>query len=195
MEDTFYYGEVDKTSHSYGFLEKGDPRVTADMIELTFEQWQALLNGQSEGQEIVYYNGRVFCAVPGKYYQDENGVWCEKSDAEIEQEKIAQRRKNFEDTFIQTSWGWYRKVPKGYSNALQSVDAIKAMVSGKGGFVSQIAQVVIFYTQPDYTDPTQCTEEWLIAHQYHHQACTTEEFTEFYLDFQSRWAMDQFQNT
>lgn len=55
----YYYGLVDKENRAWGFLEEGDPRVTEDMIFLTEEQWQGLLDEQSSGKEIVFYEGRV----------------------------------------------------------------------------------------------------------------------------------------
>ncbi len=82
----FYYGLVDETTNSWGFLEETDPRVTEDMVYLTRDEWMALLNGQSAGQQIVYYNGEVFLAEPGKYYVDEEGWHC-KSDEEFDLEK------------------------------------------------------------------------------------------------------------
>lgn len=83
----FYYGLVDTDNKSYGFLEEDDSRVTTDMIKLTRSEWEQLLEEQSQGKEIVYYNGKVFTAEQGLYFVDDNGVWQKKSNEEFEQEK------------------------------------------------------------------------------------------------------------
>ena len=89
-----------------------------------------------------------------------NGVYIkEKELADI-------REKLFYDKFLSTSKGNYRLQPKGYANAQQSVDTINGMVNALNGLTQQIAQMVIFYPTPDFTKEEECTEAWLIAHQY-----------------------------
>lgn len=87
----FYYGLVDAESNAYGFIDEDDDRRTEDFIELTYEQWQALLNEQSNGREIVMYNGEVFTAERDKYYLDETG-WHERTDAEVEEIRKAEQK-------------------------------------------------------------------------------------------------------
>ncbi len=87
ITEYFYYGLTDKENYSWGFLEENDARVTPDMVKLTYQQWQALLDGQSKGKEIVYYDGKVFTAESGLYYTDDNGQWQKKTDEEFEREK------------------------------------------------------------------------------------------------------------
>ena len=102
------------------------------------------------------------------------------------------RKQDFESKFIETSWGWYRKMPNGYANAPQSIDIIDKLVTKFNGFITNIDAMMIFYAKPDFSDATQCTEEWLIAHQYHHGVCAKQEFDDFYVDFQTRWALSQY---
>ena len=93
----FYYGLVDTENNSFGFLEASDVRVTSDMIPVSRELWNQLLDEQSEGKEIVFYNGEVFTAEPGRYYVDASGVWQKKSDQEFVNEQLQlqnERRKN-----------------------------------------------------------------------------------------------------
>ena len=56
----------------------------------------------------------------------------------------------------------------------------------------EIAQMVIFYPTPDFTKEEQCTEEWLISHQYNAEPMTKEEWTDFYIEFSSLYAMNQY---
>lgn len=106
--------------------------------------------------------------------------------------KVNERKAEFENKFIQTLWGWYRKQPKGYANAPQSIDIIFNIVNASGGFTEQVADMMLFYQQPDFDNAEECTEEWLIEHQYKHTPCTTQEFMQFYIAFQTAWANDQY---
>lgn len=111
-----------------------------------------------------------------------------------EEEIIEQRKANFEQNFLATPLGNYRLQPKGYANAQQSIDTINNIVNAFGGLNEQVASMVIFYPTPDFTKEEECTEEWLIAHQTKHEPCTIAEFMQFYIDFQTRWATEQYQN-
>lgn len=114
---------------------------------------------------------------------------------EVAEKEKEERRKAFMDDFILTSWGWYRKSPKGYANAPQSIDIILNMINALGGLTKQVANLMIFYSEPDFSIPEQCTEEWLVEHQTHPETKTVEEFMEFYIDFQTRWANEQYRLT
>lgn len=111
---------------------------------------------------------------------------------DYEEIKANERKAEFESKFIQTIWGWYRKQPKGYANAPQSIDIIFNIVNASGGFTEQVANMMLFYKQPDYDNAEECTEEWLVAHQYKHEPCSIQEFMQFYIAFQTAWANDQY---
>lgn len=86
----YYYGLI---GNSYGFVDEEDARHTqAGLIELTEEKHQQLLDEQSQGKEIVFYNGEVFTAEPGLYYLDNNNQWQKKDDSEFEHEKLEQAK-------------------------------------------------------------------------------------------------------
>ena len=188
----FYYGIVDAETHSYGFLEEGDERITEDMIKLSADEWQELLDKQSEGLEIVVDNGQVIAAARGRYYIDDNGQWQKKTDEEFEQEQAKKRTQEFYNNFVVTSWGAFRKNPKGYSSAVDAVNTIFNMVNVAQSLTAELAQLLIFYEVPDFTDAEQCTEEWLVAHQKTHEACDIATFMQWYLEFQTVWAQTQY---
>lgn len=114
---------------------------------------------------------------------------------DYEEIKANERKAEFESKFIQTSWGWYRKQPKGYANAPQSIDIIFNIVNASGGFTEQVADMMLFYQQPDFDNPEECTEEWLVEHQYKHEPCSIQEFLQFYIAFQTAWANDQYKSS
>ena len=109
-----------------------------------------------------------------------------------EEEKAQARAKEFYNTFLATSKGNYRLQPKGYANAQQSIDTINNMVNALGSLTNQISEMILFYETPDFTDETQCTEEWLIAHQYKAEPMTKEEWTKFYIEFSTLYAQNQY---
>ncbi len=107
----YYYGLIEKTdkktSNSYGFLEENDSRITEDMIEITQERHQRLLDGQSGGLEIVSANGQVFLATPNRYYIGETDEWIRRTDEEFkeflkqqEQERIARLSLTKREVFL-----------------------------------------------------------------------------------------------
>ena len=82
----YYYGLI---NGSYGFVDEEDSRHTREgLIELTQEEHQQLLNEQSQGKEIVCYEGKVFTSEPGLYYLDDNKNWRKKDDEAFEREKL-----------------------------------------------------------------------------------------------------------
>ena len=111
---------------------------------------------------------------------------------EMEEKKVQARAKEFYNTILETSKGNYRLQPKGYANAQQSIDTINNMVNALGSLTNQISEMILFYETPDFTDETQCTEEWLIAHQHKAPVMTKEEWTKFYIEFSTLYAQKQY---
>jgi hypothetical protein len=141
-----------------------------------------------EVTEEIYNN---FIEDADRYiYQDGEII----SNPDYEEIKANERKAEFESKFIQTIWGWYRKQPKGYANAPQSIDIIFNIVNASGGFTEQVADMMLFYQQPDFDNAEECTEEWLVEHQYKHEPCSIQEFMQFYIAFQTAWANDQYKS-
>lgn len=115
-----------------------------------------------------------------------------KKDAEWEEQQIAKRQADFYDNFLATSLGNYRLKPKGYANAQQSIDTINNIVMAFGGLTEQVAQMVIFYQTPDFTKPEECTEDWLVAHQYNPEPMTREQWLQYYVEFTQKYAAAQY---
>lgn len=108
------------------------------------------------------------------------------------QEQAEKRTQEFYNNFVVTSWGAFRKNPKGYSSAVEAVNTIFNMVNVAQSLTAELAQLLIFYEVPDFTDAEQCTEEWLVAHQKTHEPCDLATFMQWYLEFQTVWAQTQY---
>ena len=125
---------------------------------------------------------------------DLNGQWYLSGYAPMktDEQKAQERRKQFNDNFVITSWGAFRKTPQGYSSAVEAVNTIFNMVNIAQGLNESLAPLLIFYEVPDFTDPKQCTEEWLVANQKTHEPCDLATFMQWYLEFQTIWAQTQY---
>ena len=161
----------------------------------------------SEWDEHEFTEGETFTGE----YPPQAAIWCNKGGThhleEIDPDEEGNKRfqivknpeitaedrtKDFYNNFVVTSWGAFRKTPKGYSSAVEAVNTIFNMVNVAQAFTEQLAQLLIFYEVPDFTDAEQCTEEWLVAHQKTHEACDLQTFMQWYLEFQTVWASTQY---
>lgn len=86
---------------------------------------------------------------------------------------------------------YYRKSPKGYSSAVESINTAFNIVATLGTLP---AGSLIFYEEPDFTKEEECTEEWLVNHQIVSKAMTTQEFGEFYAKFIVAWNSQEHEN-
>lgn len=104
---------------------------------------------------------------------------------DYETEAAAQREADFKAKFFEiSSYGWFRKVPKGYQSAVECLNLAFNNVSILGKLP---AETLIFYAQPDFTKLEECTEEWLIAHQTKNTEMSAQEFGAFYAGFSVAW--------
>lgn len=182
----YYYGLIDKENLGYGFVPEEDERIEDDFIEITEEYHQELLDKQGEGLEIVSDGVTVSTAEPDLYYVDNNGKWQKRTNDEYTNHTANQRKQNFlNEFFLIPNYGYYRKQPKGYSSAIESISVISNMITF--GVTTIPAGTLTFYQEPDFTDETQCTEEWLIANQVKSEEMTAAEFAQFYTTFVTVW--------
>lgn len=140
---------------------------------------------QYEGLEILETERPLVLSEDGTYY-----VFADTD--EYLQEQAEKRKEEFYNNFVVTSWGAFRKTPKGYSSAVEAVNTIFNMVNVAQAFTEQLSPLLIFYEVPDFTKEEQCTEEWLVANQKTHEPCDLATFMQWYLEFQTVWAKTQY---
>lgn len=115
-------------------------------------------------------------------------------DPHWEQEQADKREADFKSKFFNIEgYGWYRKQPKGYSSAIESLNTAfnSFTIMQQTGIENFPANVFIFYQAPDFTKPEECTEEWLVAHQTKNEAMTALEFGTFYTTFANTWNAEE----
>ena len=102
-----------------------------------------------------------------------------------DEEQAEKREADFKSKFFEIQgFGWYRKQPKGYTSAVESLNTAFNAVT----IMQKLpAGMLIFYQAPDFTKPEECTEEWLIAHQTFNNEMTAQEFGAFYVGFMTAW--------
>jgi hypothetical protein len=120
-------------------------------------------------------------------YNHQQGYDIRETDVALEawgyteEEKAAQREEQFlDDFFYIDGYGYYRRVPKGYQSAVESMNVLFNIANVTQGVQ---AGLIIFYQAPDFTKPEECTEEWLIEHQIIEPAMTVQEFLNLYVAF------------
>lgn len=117
---------------------------------------------------------------------DVDGEWYLYDKCPVKPEPTPIERKT---TFLQTffkveGYGYYRRVPKGYQSAVESINTAYNMCKENKGLP---AGVLIFYEEPDFTKAEQCTEEWLTQHQIVLPAMNEANFIQLYNLFITTW--------
>ena len=135
-------------------------------------------------------------------YNHQQGFEIRETETELQawgytgEEEAQKRQEAFEKEFIETSMkdshgnnAWYRQIPHGYANAPQTIEIVDKYVRDAQGMTEQIASLLIFYEKPDFAEEEECTEEWLIQHQFNPPVnMTLQQWLAFEMDFQIRWA-------
>ena len=110
-------------------------------------------------------------------------------DEAWEEEQAKKRKQAFlKDFFKVGDYGYYRRQPKGYQSAVESMNVLFNIANVSKGLQGGL---IIFYEEPDFTDPKQCTEEWLVAHQIIMEAMSLQDFLSLYVDFMTAWNTEE----
>lgn len=151
------------------------------------------INGKGQCRQID--EGVLNFEVPKEMYEDDIEKFIYK-DGQIvlnpnyEQEIAAKRKKAFLQDFFKVPSAlndqdlYYRKSPKGYSSAVESINTAFNIVATLGNLPTGS---LIFYEEPDFTKEEECTEEWLVNHQVKNEVMTPTEFGSFYAKFITSW--------
>lgn len=104
---------------------------------------------------------------------------------EVEAELAEARKEEFLKQFFKIEgYGYFRKQPKGYGSAVESLNTAFNIVSVLGNLP---ANTLTFYAEPDFTIAEQCTEEWLVENATKNEVMTPSEFGTFYAQFTMAW--------
>jgi len=108
---------------------------------------------------------------------------------DFEAEQVNMRKNEFLGRFFALGdYGYFRKQPKGYGSAVESLNTAFNVVA----IMQELpADILTFYKEPDFTAPQQCCEEWLVANSYKNSKMTAEEFAQFYTTFMTAWNMQE----
>lgn len=110
---------------------------------------------------------------------------------EVETELAEARKEEFLKQFFKIDgYGYFRKQPKGYGSAVESLNTAFNIVTVIGNLP---ANTLTFYAEPDFTIPEQCTEEWLVENSIKNEVMTPSEFGTFYAQFMMAWNMQEHQ--
>lgn len=110
---------------------------------------------------------------------------------EVELELAEARKEEFLKQFFKIDgYGYFRKQPKGYGSAVESLNTAFNIVTVIGNLP---ANTLTFYAEPDFTIAEQCTEEWLVENAIKNEVMTPSEFGTFYAQFMMAWNTQEHQ--
>ena len=136
---------------------------------------------QIEVTEEIYNNIEKYIYKDGEIVINEN----------LELELAEERKQEFLKQFFKIDgYGYFRKQPKGYGSAVESLNTAFNIVTVLGNLP---ANTLTFYAEPDFTIPEQCTEEWLVENSTKNEEMTPSEFGTFYAQFMMAWNMQEHQ--
>lgn len=149
-----------------------------------------------------YYIGQIFVDI----YPPSAADWCNENNAYIdiieplnghtrykilanEEATPEQRRAYFLSNFFYVNgYGYYRRKPKGYQSAIESITVAERICSKNNGLP---ADTLIFYPEPNFLSEKQCSEEWLVEHQIKLPAMTQEQFDNLFITFVTAWNREE----
>ena len=110
---------------------------------------------------------------------------------EVQLELAEARKEEFLKQFFKIDgYGYFRKQPKGYGSAVESLNTAFNIVTVLGNLP---ANTLTFYAEPDFTIAEQCTEEWLVENATKNEEMTPSEFGTFYAQFMMAWNTQEHQ--
>lgn len=145
-----------------------------------------LLIGNKSILESLYANLSIN-TLPNDYVENkyivQNNILVLNPNFEKEEE--TKREESFKNNFFKIKEAcWFRKQPKGYNSAIESLNTAFNVVSVLGKLP---ANTLTFYIAPDFSIEEQCTEKWLVENSYKNEEMTPQEFGEFYASFMTAW--------
>lgn len=134
-----------------------------------------------EVTEEIYNNIEKYVYKDGEIVINEN----------LELELAEARKEEFLKQFFKIDgYGYFRKQPKGYGSAVESLNTAFNIVTVLGNLP---ANTLTFYAEPDFTIAEQCTEEWLVENAIKNEVMTPSEFGTFYAQFMMAWNTQEHQ--
>ena len=178
-------------------------KLTEGILEFAPQNKGAIINYNVNVELMVKDGYKEFLPVPRpeqtnrKYHIEyvesnssiEEMIVFDETQEQADEREAREREEEFKTKFFNiVGYGWYRKQPKGYQSAVESMNVLFNIANVSDGIQ---AGLIIFYQQPDFTKPEECTEEWLVRHQNKLTAMTKAEFMQLYVAFMTAWNTEE----
>ena len=151
------------------------------------------INGKGEAKQLtedvlnIEVDEEIYNNIEKYIYKDGEIVINENYENELAEARKEEFLKQF---FKIDGYGYFRKQPKGYGSAVESLNTAFNIVTVIGNLP---ANTLTFYAEPDFTIPEQCTEEWLVENSIKNEVMTPSEFGTFYAQFMMAWNTQEHQ--
>ena len=151
----------------------------------TEEYAQFAVEANQNGQIIEVLDDSVYALFPYEKVENEEIVDM-RDDSAYKEQAASEQAAKFNADFMETSFGYLRKQPKGFSNLMESFNT--AMIGCTGiGFVP--AGALTIYSKPEFNgEQTQVEiEQWLVDNTVKNAQLSPQEFTPMYLEVTQKW--------
>lgn len=182
-------------NHNQGLLIE----EVENIVEIPSSHYEPSYDEDGNFVEEVLVEDTIQKNMPTLYALEANEIMVDNKpvvDLNYDNKKAIEREIKFKKDFFYISplvdengvsvfkGGYFRKQPKGYSSAIESITTAYTFVQSLGYLPEN---TLTFYTAPDFADETQCTEEWLIANQFKNILLDKAQFNIFHINFITSW--------
>lgn len=136
------------------------------------------------GLNIVETSMAYFALEKDEMIVDGKVVKNPEYEAQLIQELEEEFAKNFFKVTYLKNDVWYRRKPKGYSSAIESINTVFNAVAILGELPEGY---ITFYPKPDFSIEEQRYQSWLEEHSFKNEHLTAKQFNLFYKDFVTTW--------
>ena len=138
-----------------------------------------------EGFQIVSQEQALDIQLHPDKYENISGQLIDISTTdEYIQLQTTKREAAFKKEFFEIQgFGWFRKKPKGYSSALESLMSFYMLFSNVGA----PRDVLTFYKAPDFCLEEQCNDEWIKNNSFKNTEMSADEVKSCFQNFLLAW--------
>ena len=153
--------------------------VTDEQLASFISQYNNLL-----GLDIAETSMAYFALEKDEIIVDGKPVKNPDYEAQLIQKLEELFNKNFFKIQYSGNDVWFRRKPKGYSSAIESMNTVFNAVSILGELPEGY---LTFYPKPDFSIEEQRYESWLEENSFKNERMTLKQFNNFYKDFVLTW--------
>lgn len=164
-------------------------KIEDDKLITAYNGYKGIIGFADDIQIMREHNFEAFDEIIIAKYNEgsaiiQDGNLIDISNTQEYKDKIIKKKeKMFSNSFIETSIGFLRKNPKGYSSIVEAMNSALNVV-----YITEElpADVLTIYPKPDFAKVDD-VEKYLKENSYKNKKMTTQEFGTLYVEFMTAW--------